>query len=408
MSDSADVVVVGASIAGCTTARLLAQQGAQVTLVEKRPDPDAYKVVCTHYIQPSATPTIRRLGLERPFEQAKARRAVVDIWTKYGWIDWQDPEYHGYSIRRRVLDPMLRRMAAETPGVDLRLGRSITGLVEDGGRVRGVTVAGTDGAQETIEARLVVAADGRDSDTARLARVPARCRPHERFGYFAYFKGFELARGDRAQMWLLDPDVAYTFPGDDDTVCVAGFFAGKERLAGIRRDPDAAMRELYAGLPDAPDPWSGEQLSKWLGKVELENQRRPAVAKGMAFVGDAAQASDPVWGVGCGFAFQSGEWLADAVAGALGGPDEALDHALSRYARRHRRTLAGHHWVMSDYATGRRMTPLEKLLFSAAAADDDLAALFERFGSRDMRAERFLPTAVVRAAAVKARGLVSA
>ena len=56
MKRTTDVVVVGASIAGCTAARLLAQQGAEVTLVEKRPDLDAYKVVCTHYIQPSALP----------------------------------------------------------------------------------------------------------------------------------------------------------------------------------------------------------------------------------------------------------------------------------------------------------------------------------------------------------------
>ena len=33
MTRHTDVVVVGASIAGCSTARLLAQQGAEVTLV---------------------------------------------------------------------------------------------------------------------------------------------------------------------------------------------------------------------------------------------------------------------------------------------------------------------------------------------------------------------------------------
>jgi 2-polyprenyl-6-methoxyphenol hydroxylase-like FAD-dependent oxidoreductase len=403
MGHHTDVLVVGASIAGCTTARLLAQQGAKVTLVEKRPDPDAYKVVCTHYIQPSALPAIRRLGLDGPLEEAGANRATVDIWTRYGWIRWQDPEYHGYNIRRQTLDPLLRRMTIETPGVDFRPGRTITGVIEDAGRVRGATVAGTHGERETIEARLVVAADGRESRTAQLARVAARRRPHGRFGYFSYFSDFELKRGDRAQMWMLDPDMAYVFPGEEGIVCIAGFFAGKERLAEVRRDPDAAMRALYARLPDAPDPWSGTQQSKWLGKVELENLRRPAAARGMAFVGDAAQASDPVWGVGCGFAFQSADWLAGEVGGALHGSDEGLDDALARYARRHRRALAGHHWVMSDHASGRGMTPVEKLLFATAAADDGFAAWFERFGSRDVRAETFLPQAVARAATIQAR-----
>jgi flavin-dependent dehydrogenase len=33
------VAIVGASIAGCTAARLFAQAGARVALVERRPDP---------------------------------------------------------------------------------------------------------------------------------------------------------------------------------------------------------------------------------------------------------------------------------------------------------------------------------------------------------------------------------
>jgi menaquinone-9 beta-reductase len=407
MSPETDVVVVGASIAGCTAARLFAQAGASVTLVEKRPDPDAYKVVCTHYIQPPAMDTIRRLGLDGPLEAAGARPALIDIWSRYGWIPWQDAGYHGYNVRRSVLDPILRRMTVETPGVAYRPGRSISGVVEDGGRIRGIRVRDAHGGEETIAARLVVAADGRDSRTARLARVPARVRPHRRFGYFAYFEDVELRRGDRSQMWLIEPEVTYVFPGDDGTTCVAGFFA-TERRDEVRADPDAAMRALYAGLPDAPDPWQGRRVSKWIGKLELDNLRRPVSARGMAFVGDAAQASDPLWGVGCGFAFQSADWLVQATAGALRGSDEGLDHALGRYAAEHRRRLAGHHWVMSDFATGRPMTPVERLLFRAAVHDAGFARRFERFGSREVPAEAFLPGALVRAAAVELRHAVGA
>jgi 2-polyprenyl-6-methoxyphenol hydroxylase-like FAD-dependent oxidoreductase len=403
MDAQTDVVVVGASIAGCTAARLLAQQGAQVTLVEKRPDPDAYKVVCTHFIQPSALPVIRRLGLAGPLEAAGAAPGTGDIWTQAGWIRHQDEARHGYSVRRKVLDPLLRRLAVDTPGVTYRPGWSVSALVEEGDRVRGVTARDAHGGEETIAARLVVAADGRDSRTARLAGVPARRRSHGRVAYFAYFEDVELLRGHRAQMWLLDPDVAYLFPGDNGTVCVAGMVASADRIREVRRDPDATLRGLYAGLPDAPDPWAGRRISKWIGRIDSENQRRPAAARGMAFVGDAAQASDPLWGVGCGFAFQSAEWLADEVAQALHGGQEDLDAALARYRRVHRRRLAGHHWVMSDYATGRPLTPVEKLLFSAAVKDDAFAADFQRFGTREVTPERFLPGAVVRAAAINAR-----
>ena len=52
-----DVAVVGASIAGCTAATLLAREGVSVALIERHSDPNAYKALCTHFILPSAVPT---------------------------------------------------------------------------------------------------------------------------------------------------------------------------------------------------------------------------------------------------------------------------------------------------------------------------------------------------------------
>jgi 2-polyprenyl-6-methoxyphenol hydroxylase-like FAD-dependent oxidoreductase len=46
-----DAVVVGASLAGCTTAIMLGRAGARVALLEQRPDPVAYKRICSHYVQ---------------------------------------------------------------------------------------------------------------------------------------------------------------------------------------------------------------------------------------------------------------------------------------------------------------------------------------------------------------------
>ncbi|MGO8779768.1 MAG: FAD-dependent oxidoreductase [Rhodomicrobium sp.] len=65
-----DAAIVGASIAGCSAAIFLARNGAKVALIERDPDPAAYKKVCTHFIQASATPTIERLGLAEAIEAA--------------------------------------------------------------------------------------------------------------------------------------------------------------------------------------------------------------------------------------------------------------------------------------------------------------------------------------------------
>jgi menaquinone-9 beta-reductase len=187
--DSYDAVVVGASTAGCTAARLLAFAGARVALVEKRPDPDAYKTVCTHYIQPSATPTIRHLGLAPLIEERGAVRNSIELWTPYsGWIRPQEESPYGYNVTRRTLDPILRRLAADTPGVELMAGQTVVALRQNG-RVSGVELEDPGRARRTLGARLVVAADGRDSGMARLAGVPGRVRPHRRFFYWAYWRG---------------------------------------------------------------------------------------------------------------------------------------------------------------------------------------------------------------------------
>ena len=380
-----DAIVVGASVAGCATAILLAREGARVALIEQRPDPQAYKVVCTHFIQASATPTLERLGLAARIEAAGGVRNDVQVWTRYGWIRPQlseryaGPRY-GYDIRRQTLDPMVRELAAETPGVEPKLGVTATGLIKEGERTAGVTVRAA-GQPRDLSARVVIAADGRDSDLARLAGVRARVMPHGRFGYFAYYRNLPLVTGDSSQMWILDPDVCYAFPQEDGITLLATF-QSKDRLSWFKRDVEANFAAAFASLPDGPDLSRGERISKVIGKLDMPNKVRPAARPGLAFVGDAAMAADPVWGVGCGWALQSAEWLADALSGELGAGDAAIDAALERYRKRHRRELAAHFLVTSDFATGRPFNPLERLLFNAAAKDAKCSEGFFAFGSR--------------------------
>ena len=121
--DEYDVAIVGASTAGCTAARLFALRGARVALIERRPAMDAYKTVCTHYIQSSATPTIEKLGLAPLLEERGAVHNSADLWTPAsGWIVVDGVARFGYSITRRTLDPILRKLAADTDGVELIAG----------------------------------------------------------------------------------------------------------------------------------------------------------------------------------------------------------------------------------------------------------------------------------------------
>jgi 2-polyprenyl-6-methoxyphenol hydroxylase-like FAD-dependent oxidoreductase len=397
-----DAVIVGASLAGCATAIALGRGGARIALVEKRPDPAAFKRVCSHFIQASAVPALERLGLLEQIIEAGGVRSTMRAWTRWGWIEAPPAEARqAVNLRRELLDPMLRETAAATPGVDLMLGRGAERLMREGDTVRGVVVRDQGGAETTLTAQLVVGADGRDSRIAELAAVKTKTSRHGRIAYGAYFDGPPSTPDGASSIWMLDPDWGAAFPTDSGLTFYAAM-PTKKRLPEFRRDPEAALVSFLDGLPEAPPIRASRLADAVQGKLEMTGKVREPVAPGLALVGDAAMVVDPLFGVGCGWALQSGEWLAESVVPALSGA-EPLRAGLSRYRRRHRGALRGHAWQINDYASGRRMNPGERLVFSAAARDPRLAANFEAFGSRSIGPTRFFATAIPRSIAVNAR-----
>jgi menaquinone-9 beta-reductase len=404
-----DAVIVGASLAGCATAIMLGRAGARVALVEQRPAADAYKKLCSHYIQSSAVATLERLDLLEPIVQAGALRSRVRIHSPWGWIDppAKSSVPSGLNLRREVLDPLIRRAAAETPGVELLLGQTASELLGDGETFCGVVARDRSGAELRLRAALVVGADGRGSRVAKLAGVPETTHRHGRIAYGGYFEGPAPSGAPDASFWLLNPDMCAAFPTDSGLTFYAAM-PTKEREAEFREDPAEAMLQFIGGVPDAPPIRESRMVSPMQGKLDLTNVAHTPTAPGLALVGDAALAIDPLWGVGCGWALQSAEWLADSVSDALSQPgaaagSRALARGLARYRRRHARALRGHATMIYGYAGGRKFDRAERLLFSAATYDQGMSRLMEAFGTRNVGPVQMILTGTPRALAVHAR-----
>ncbi|HEX5926326.1 MAG TPA: NAD(P)/FAD-dependent oxidoreductase, partial [Baekduia sp.] len=203
MPEQTDVVIAGGSVAGCALAALLGRQGINVTVLEKSPKPEHYKVVCSHFIQAGATPVLQRLGIDATMERAGALRNGLDVWTAAGWYSMPDDGY-GYNLRREKLDPMLRELAARTPNVEVRQGVTVDAITRDNaGRPSGLRGHTPAGEEVAVDAKVVVGADGRGSSIARLAGIPGRVLPHGRFGYMAYYEDLDLQSAPgHSQMWL--------------------------------------------------------------------------------------------------------------------------------------------------------------------------------------------------------------
>jgi 2-polyprenyl-6-methoxyphenol hydroxylase-like FAD-dependent oxidoreductase len=351
-------------------------------------------------------PTLERLDLVEPMMAAGALRSRFNARVPWGWIE-APPATAAMAInlRREKLDPMVREMAASTPGVELLLGQTVTELRHEDDAVRGVVAHDRDGVETVFEAPLTIGADGRDSRIAKLSGVKVKSYPHGRFAYGGYFEGVPPTRGDSttAAVWMMDPDWAAAFPTDDGLLFCAAM-ATMDRLPAFREDPEAALLAYFDEVPEGPSLRAGRVIADpgVMGKIDMTNRMRTPTASGLALIGDAALATDPLFGVGCGWAFESAEWLADAVAPALRG-EEGLETGLRRYRRKHSRHLRGHARMIHDYATGRKMQPPERLLFSGAARDPRAARVFDSFGARQIGAGRMMATGIPLAVAANAR-----
>lgn len=354
-NDTHDAVVIGASLAGCTTAILLARAGASVLLIDKQTDIDAYKVVCGHYIQSSALPTIERLGLLEPMIEAGAVYSPPRIWFQdrgedkmIGPVD-ADVVPPSINLPRSKLDPILRKLAAETPGVELRLGVTIDSL------------------DSIPQARLVVAADGRDSTYAKLTNARTIRAKNGRFNYSPFYSGAQAPDYPATTSWFMGDQWAGAFPTADG---LTGYYLmpTHDRLPEFKEDLEGACLRMISELPGAPPVEELRLAGPIVGRIDMSFQWRNPVRRSAALVGDAAFSIDPLYGVGCGWAIQSGELLADAVAPALveGRP---LARPLRKYRRDVSMLIVPFSLQMLGYSRGRSLSRMEKFILRRAARD---------------------------------------
>ena len=275
---------------------------------------------------------------------------------------------------------MLRELTISTPGVTYFGGCSAAALPHDGC----VDATSAEG-EVRVRARLVVGADGRNSTVARLAAAPIRTAPNARFCYMAYFTGVDLGLGPTvtARLWALDGDAAIA-SRNEDGVTILALFLDKARLQSFKRNRDAAFIEMWQSLPDGPR-MTGEQISGLVGYIDYPVQMRQAVPRSdVALIGDAAHSADPLWAIGCGWAFQTAEWLVEAVSPALKGKGQ-LAASLQDYERVRRIHIGGHQRFLALAAGSTKPNPIQKLMFSAAVRDRRTARLVHGFAARGSR-----------------------
>lgn len=364
-SGTGRIVVMGGGMGGLLTGMLLAEDGHEVTLLERDPAPpptdprDAWDSwdrasIRQFHLGHFFLPRFRSELADHLPNVLTALREAGALSTNPligmpegmsgGWRDGDD-RFEALTGRRPVVEAVVANCAASTKRLDVRRGVVAAKLItaDRSGWTGPANVVGveTDGGDRLI-ADLVVDATGRNSGLPRMLQAAGAGAPvdeSEDSGFVYYARTY--ASGDGSVPVSLGAGLqAY---GSISTLCLAAD-NGTWQLALVASGRDAAMRKarnadtfhtVWKSYPLVAHWVDGQPLSDVAVMANLEDRIRrfvvdgQPVATGLAAVGDSWACTNPSVGRGASLAFIHAVALRDHLRSGLPSVGDPVDWSLA-------------------------------------------------------------------------------
>lgn len=313
--------VVGGGPAGVTLGLLLARAGIEVAILEKHAD--FLRDFRGDTVHPSTLTILDELGLFDEFDKIPQHRVPhIAVGTPDGPVPLlrlsrlSVPHPYVAMVPQWDFLNLLAGQAARYPTFQLVTKAECTGVIEEGGTIRGVRYRTEDGAEHELRAKLTVGADGRHSVVRSSAglevvatnppmdvlwfRLP-RTETDSEETFLQFAAGRMMVAINRGTYWQL----AYLIPkGAADDL--------KKGDVQVLRDGVAEVMPFLAGRTDQIATWDDVSVLQ-VGVDHLRRWHRP----GLLCIGDAAHTMSPIAGVGINLAVQDAVATANALAGNL-------------------------------------------------------------------------------------------
>jgi 2-polyprenyl-6-methoxyphenol hydroxylase-like FAD-dependent oxidoreductase len=354
----ADVLVIGAGVAGLGTALALGRDGHRVTVLERDATPLPESAQDAFWWDRRGAPQVRHshMFLARLRNLLRdgypdVRAALLDAGATELTIAEMTPEGMDptpmpgdedlamLACRRTTFEWVLRTKVLECDHVTFRDGIGVDGLLTDGTKVTGVRTS----AGEEIAADVVVAANGRRSEFPRWVREAGLGEIDEvteDTGIVYWSRFYKLLPGaiEPKQEGPIGGDLGYmkfaVFPGDNGTFSITLATNNEDEVFRGLGKEDLFDRVVQHLVPTAPwvDPAVAEPITAVHPMAKLLNRVRHVVvdgtpiAPGLHAVGDAAVCTNPLYGRGCALGFVHADLLRDAMRAH---PDDLVAQALA-------------------------------------------------------------------------------
>jgi flavin-dependent dehydrogenase len=310
-----DALVIGAGPGGSTAARLLAQAGWSVALVEKSAFPR--RKVCGEFISATSLPLLYDQDLRNEFLTAAGPEVrQVGLFASDASLSSAMPSAResvagwGRALGRDRLDLMLAEAAARAGAELWQPWKMLCVQRENQGFVCAI---GADDSRKELRARIVIAANGSWERSPWSTTRSHNRKPSDLLAFKAHFTGSALS-----------PDLMplLVFPGGYGGMVHSD--AGRVSLSCcIRRDTLQACRVTYgpmhageavlqhimgacAGVKNALRPVRLD--GTWLSAGPIQPGIRPRYKNGVFHVGNSAGEAHPIIAEGISMAMQSA-WL---------------------------------------------------------------------------------------------------
>jgi FAD-dependent halogenase len=352
-NEEADVVVVGGGPGGSTLATLVAMRGHHVVLLEKEKFP-RYQI--GESLLPSTVHGICRLtgvadelakaGFTKKRGGTQRWGASPEPWTFAFSISpkMTGETSYAYQVERSKFDQILLDHARHT-GVDVREQHTVSDVIDDDGRIRGVSYTDAEGTARTIHAKYVVDASGNKSRIYQRAGATRQYSEFFRslalFGYFEGGKRLPAPNSGNILSCAFDSGWFWYIPLSP-TLTSVGAVVRRELASKIQGDPEQALTALIAECPMISDHLRNAKLVTRGQYGQIRTRKDYSYANtefwrpGMVLVGDAACFVDPVFSSGVHLATYSALLAARSINSVLA-QEVDEDTAFREFEYRYRR-----------------------------------------------------------------------